>query len=192
MTRPRRHRRSRRWRWRRLSCRAPWSTTTGRWRRSCSRSRTKRRSASSARSQTHSNATRTRRRASVCREAGIAVVGAAAVDAIASNRDLMSFVAVAAIFVLLLAAYRNPVKALAPLHAGGVRAGRLGDAALLRRDRVQPADVDLGTADHRDGNRVQHPADVALLRGARGGSGRRARRCRRRRCASAGRSWRPG
>ena len=42
-------------------------------------------------------------------------MGAAAVDAIASNRDLMSFVAIAAIFALLLVAYRNPVKAVAPL-----------------------------------------------------------------------------
>jgi len=47
--------------------------------------------------------------------AGIAVVGTAAVDAIASNRDLMSFVAIGAIAVLLLAVFRNPVKAIAPL-----------------------------------------------------------------------------
>ncbi|HYM14927.1 MAG TPA: MMPL family transporter [Dehalococcoidia bacterium] len=47
--------------------------------------------------------------------AGISVVGTAAVDAISSNRDLMSLVAVAAIFVLILVLYRNPVKAIAPL-----------------------------------------------------------------------------
>ncbi|MEX0749337.1 MAG: MMPL family transporter, partial [Dehalococcoidia bacterium] len=47
--------------------------------------------------------------------AGIAVVGTASVDALSANRDLMSFVALAAIAVFLLAAYRNPVKALAPL-----------------------------------------------------------------------------
>ena len=47
--------------------------------------------------------------------AGIAVVGTATVDAISHNRDLMSFVAVAAILVALLIAFRNPVKALAPL-----------------------------------------------------------------------------
>jgi len=47
--------------------------------------------------------------------AGIAVVGAAAVDALSSNRDLMSFVAIGSILVLLLALYRNPVKAIAPL-----------------------------------------------------------------------------
>jgi predicted RND superfamily exporter protein len=47
--------------------------------------------------------------------AGLAVIGTAAVDALSSNRDLMSFVAVAAIFVALLAVFRNPVKAIAPL-----------------------------------------------------------------------------
>ena len=47
--------------------------------------------------------------------AGIAVVGTETVDAIASNRDLMSFVAIGAILILLLAMYRNPVKAVAPL-----------------------------------------------------------------------------
>jgi hydrophobe/amphiphile efflux-3 (HAE3) family protein len=47
--------------------------------------------------------------------AGIAVVGAASVDALTANRDLMSFVALSAIFALLLAIYRNPVKAIAPL-----------------------------------------------------------------------------
>lgn len=47
--------------------------------------------------------------------AGIAVVGSAAVDAISSNRDLMSLVAVVAIFVTLLAVFRHPVKAIAPL-----------------------------------------------------------------------------
>jgi len=47
--------------------------------------------------------------------AGIAVVGTASVDAISSNRDLMSFVAIGAIVVLLAAVFRNPVKAVAPL-----------------------------------------------------------------------------
>lgn len=47
--------------------------------------------------------------------AGIAVVGTASVDALSANRDLMSFVAIAAIAVFLLVAYRNPVKAIAPL-----------------------------------------------------------------------------
>ncbi len=47
--------------------------------------------------------------------AGIAVVGTETVDAISSNRDLMSLVAVGAILILLLAMYRNPVKAVAPL-----------------------------------------------------------------------------
>jgi hypothetical protein len=47
--------------------------------------------------------------------AGLSVIGTAAVDAISANRDLMSFVALAAIFVVLAAWFRNPVKALAPL-----------------------------------------------------------------------------
>jgi hydrophobe/amphiphile efflux-3 (HAE3) family protein len=47
--------------------------------------------------------------------AGIAVVGTETVEAISSNRDLMSLVAVGAILMLLLAVYRNPVKAVAPL-----------------------------------------------------------------------------
>lgn len=47
--------------------------------------------------------------------AGIAVVGAEAVDALSSNRDLMSFVALGAIFLALLAVFRSPVKAIAPL-----------------------------------------------------------------------------
>ncbi len=47
--------------------------------------------------------------------AGIAVVGAASVDALSSNRDLMSLVAVAAIFIALLIAFRSPVKAVLPL-----------------------------------------------------------------------------
>jgi hydrophobe/amphiphile efflux-3 (HAE3) family protein len=47
--------------------------------------------------------------------AGISVVGIDAVEALTRNRDLMSFVAIAAIFLLLLAAFRNPVKAIAPL-----------------------------------------------------------------------------
>ena len=47
--------------------------------------------------------------------AGIAVVGTASVDALSANRDLMSFAALGAVFVVLLLYYRNPVKALAPL-----------------------------------------------------------------------------
>jgi hydrophobe/amphiphile efflux-3 (HAE3) family protein len=47
--------------------------------------------------------------------AGISVVGSAAVDAIGSNRDLMSFVALAAIFAALLVSFRSPIKAVAPL-----------------------------------------------------------------------------
>jgi hydrophobe/amphiphile efflux-3 (HAE3) family protein len=47
--------------------------------------------------------------------AGIAVIGTASVDALSANRDLMSFVAIGAIFVALLATFRNPVKAVAPL-----------------------------------------------------------------------------
>lgn len=47
--------------------------------------------------------------------AGIAAVGTASVDAISSNRDLMSFVAIGAIVILLAAVFRNPVKAVAPL-----------------------------------------------------------------------------
>ncbi len=47
--------------------------------------------------------------------AGIAVVGVATVDAVSSNRDRMSFVAVTAILLTLLVCYRNPVKAVAPL-----------------------------------------------------------------------------
>jgi predicted RND superfamily exporter protein len=47
--------------------------------------------------------------------AGIAIVGTESVLALQANRDLMSFVALAAIFVLLLIWFRNPVKALAPL-----------------------------------------------------------------------------
>jgi hydrophobe/amphiphile efflux-3 (HAE3) family protein len=47
--------------------------------------------------------------------AGIAVVGAATVDALSSNRDLMSLVAIGAIFAALLLAYRSPVKAILPL-----------------------------------------------------------------------------
>ncbi|MHB8376242.1 MAG: efflux RND transporter permease subunit [Dehalococcoidia bacterium] len=47
--------------------------------------------------------------------AGIAVVGTATVDAISHNRDLMSFVALAAILLTLLIAFRNPVKAVAPM-----------------------------------------------------------------------------
>lgn len=47
--------------------------------------------------------------------AGLSVVGTAAVDAISSNRDLMSFVALAAILATLLAWFRSPVKAVAPL-----------------------------------------------------------------------------
>ncbi len=47
--------------------------------------------------------------------AGIAVVGSATVAALSSSRDLMSFVAITAIFVTLLVAYRNIVKAVVPL-----------------------------------------------------------------------------
>ncbi len=47
--------------------------------------------------------------------AGLSVIGTAAVDAISANRDLMSFVALAAILAVLAAWFRNPVKALAPL-----------------------------------------------------------------------------
>ena len=47
--------------------------------------------------------------------AGISVIGTAAVDAISDNRDLMSFVALAAILATLLVWFRNPVKAIAPL-----------------------------------------------------------------------------
>jgi hydrophobe/amphiphile efflux-3 (HAE3) family protein len=47
--------------------------------------------------------------------AGIAVIGSASVEALSANRDLMSFVAIVAIFVALLAAFRSPVKAVAPL-----------------------------------------------------------------------------
>jgi hypothetical protein len=47
--------------------------------------------------------------------AGIAVIGIASVDAISSNRDLMSFVAIVAIVLLLAALFRNPVKAVAPV-----------------------------------------------------------------------------
>ncbi len=47
--------------------------------------------------------------------AGIAVVGTAAVDAISGNRDLMSLVAVGAIFATLLVVFRSPIKAVAPL-----------------------------------------------------------------------------
>lgn len=47
--------------------------------------------------------------------AGLAVVGTASVEALAANRDLMSLVAIGAIFVALLALFRAPVKAIAPL-----------------------------------------------------------------------------
>jgi hydrophobe/amphiphile efflux-3 (HAE3) family protein len=47
--------------------------------------------------------------------AGIAVVGIASVDAISSNRDLMSLVAIGAILVALFVVFRNPVRAVAPL-----------------------------------------------------------------------------
>jgi hypothetical protein len=47
--------------------------------------------------------------------AGIAVVGAETVRAVSANRDLMSFVAIVAIFGVLLAALRNVAKAVAPL-----------------------------------------------------------------------------
>lgn len=47
--------------------------------------------------------------------AGIAVVGSASVDALSSNRELMSFVAIGAILLVLLAMFRNVVKAVAPM-----------------------------------------------------------------------------
>jgi len=47
--------------------------------------------------------------------AGIAVVGTATVEAISHNRDFMGFVAVVAILAMLVLAYRNPVKAVAPI-----------------------------------------------------------------------------
>jgi hydrophobe/amphiphile efflux-3 (HAE3) family protein len=47
--------------------------------------------------------------------AGIAVVGSATVEALSSNRDLMSFVAIAAILTTLLVFFRSPVKAVAPM-----------------------------------------------------------------------------
>lgn len=47
--------------------------------------------------------------------AGIAVIGIASVDAISGNRDLMSLVALGAILLTLLAVFRNPVRAIAPL-----------------------------------------------------------------------------
>jgi hydrophobe/amphiphile efflux-3 (HAE3) family protein len=47
--------------------------------------------------------------------AGISVVGVESVEALTANRDLMSFVALVAIFVLLLVVFRNPVKAVVPL-----------------------------------------------------------------------------
>ncbi len=47
--------------------------------------------------------------------AGISVVGTETVKALSANRDLMSFVALAAIFAMLFAVYRNPFKAVAPL-----------------------------------------------------------------------------
>lgn len=47
--------------------------------------------------------------------AGIAVVGSASVDALSSNRELMSFVAVGAILLALLLMFRNLVKAIAPM-----------------------------------------------------------------------------
>jgi hypothetical protein len=47
--------------------------------------------------------------------AGISVVGVEAVEALTGNRDLMSFVAIAATFVLLIVVFRNPVKAIAPI-----------------------------------------------------------------------------
>jgi hydrophobe/amphiphile efflux-3 (HAE3) family protein len=47
--------------------------------------------------------------------AGIAVVGTATVDAVSHNRDLMTFVAVVAILLTLLVAFRNPVRAISPL-----------------------------------------------------------------------------
>lgn len=47
--------------------------------------------------------------------AGLAVIGVEAVDALSANRDLMSFAALGAIFVLMAVAYRNPVRAIAPI-----------------------------------------------------------------------------
>jgi hydrophobe/amphiphile efflux-3 (HAE3) family protein len=47
--------------------------------------------------------------------AGISVVGSASVKALSSNRELMSFVAVGAILLVLLALFRSPVKAIAPM-----------------------------------------------------------------------------
>jgi hydrophobe/amphiphile efflux-3 (HAE3) family protein len=47
--------------------------------------------------------------------AGISVVGSASVDALSSNRDLMSFVAIGAILATLLVLFRSPVKAIAPM-----------------------------------------------------------------------------
>jgi predicted RND superfamily exporter protein len=47
--------------------------------------------------------------------AGISVIGTESVDALSANRDLMSFVALLAIFGVLLLAYRNIVRAMAPL-----------------------------------------------------------------------------
>jgi hydrophobe/amphiphile efflux-3 (HAE3) family protein len=47
--------------------------------------------------------------------AGIAVVGTASVDALSANRDLMSFAALGAILLVLLAVFRSPVRALTPL-----------------------------------------------------------------------------
>lgn len=49
------------------------------------------------------------------RPAGLAVIGVEAVDALSANRDLMSFAALGAIFVLMGIAYRNPVRAVAPI-----------------------------------------------------------------------------
>lgn len=49
------------------------------------------------------------------RPAGLAVIGVEAVDALSANRDLMSFAALGAIFVLMVIAYRNPVRAVAPI-----------------------------------------------------------------------------
>jgi predicted RND superfamily exporter protein len=47
--------------------------------------------------------------------AGLSVVGIESVEALTEGRDLMSFVAIVAIFVLLLVVWRNPFKAIAPL-----------------------------------------------------------------------------
>ena len=47
--------------------------------------------------------------------AGISVVGIESVEALTEGRDLMSLIAIAAIFVLLCVVFRNPVKALIPL-----------------------------------------------------------------------------